>query len=162
LSSPSFRTLSSSVRLPLLNLFLENLNRYEKMKLLDGLETKYLPKGDFVFKEGDEGDAFYIIEEGTVECVKSDDEGGFVKARDLFKGCHFGEIALINSSPRSLGVRSSSSLCKLLCLGRETFRRILGNIESLLQMNYDGNFDKKYSVNNPISEAEDENSGNDN
>jgi CRP-like cAMP-binding protein len=30
-----------------------------------------------VFKEGEVGNTFYIIEEGECECLKSQDEGGY-------------------------------------------------------------------------------------
>jgi len=41
---------------------LEKLDKYEKLKLLDGLEVKMYNKGDFIINEGEEGDYFYIIE----------------------------------------------------------------------------------------------------
>jgi CRP-like cAMP-binding protein len=46
------------------------LDKYDKLKLLDGLETQTLPKGEIIIREGLEGESFYIIEEGSVECVK--------------------------------------------------------------------------------------------
>jgi cAMP-dependent protein kinase regulator len=51
---------------------LEKLDRYEKLKLIDGLESKSYKKGDTIIEEGNEGEDFYIIEEGTVECLKTE------------------------------------------------------------------------------------------
>ena len=38
------------------------LDRYEKAKLVDGLEIVNMKKDDFVIHEGEVGDKFYIIE----------------------------------------------------------------------------------------------------
>ena len=106
------------------------------MKLIDGLASITLKKGEFVFYEGDEGDAFYIIEEGEVQCLKMVEDYMFKCVRLLGKEDHFGEIALINDAPRSLGVRVHSPICKLLKLDRKTFTRILGDIETHLEKDY--------------------------
>lgn len=51
------------------------LEQYEKVKLIDGLETLTRQKGEFIFHEGDRGDHFYIIEEGQVEFGHENEEG---------------------------------------------------------------------------------------
>lgn len=82
-----------------------------------------------MFYEGDDGDAFYIIEEGEVQCLKMVQDYKFDCVRVLGKEDHFGELALINDAKRSLGVRVKSEECKLLKLDRQTFTRILGDID---------------------------------
>ena len=70
-----------------------------------------LSSKDFLFKEGDDGKEFFIIEEGEVECLKLQQFGkriGFVLVRQLGSGEHFGELALINKDKRSLSIRVSS------------------------------------------------------
>jgi cAMP-dependent protein kinase regulator len=52
----------------------KNLETYDKMKLIDGLKQQLIPKGDFVFKEGDIGNEFFIIEQGECECLKTSTE----------------------------------------------------------------------------------------
>jgi CRP-like cAMP-binding protein len=37
------------------------MDKYDKIKLLDMLSTKNLVKGEYVFREGDPGDNFYMI-----------------------------------------------------------------------------------------------------
>ena len=73
-----------------------------------------------------------------MDCLKSveESEDGFKCVRVLTDGAHFGEIALINNSKRSLGIRVKSETCKLLRLDRETFTRILGSIEKHLKKDY--------------------------
>ena len=48
----------------------KNLDRYEKLSLLDGLKAVWFDKGDTIVREGDIGDLFYIVEEGHVECMQ--------------------------------------------------------------------------------------------
>mmetsp|Transcript_1080 Transcript_1080/g.1990 ORF Transcript_1080/g.1990 Transcript_1080/m.1990 type:complete len:174 (+) Transcript_1080:1216-1737(+) len=58
------------------NQFLDNiemfnsLSKQQKQRLTEGLKTIYLKKDEFVFREGQEGEDFYIIEAGTVDCLK--------------------------------------------------------------------------------------------
>ena len=57
------------------------MDKYDKLRLIDGLEVKYYFKGNYIVREGEEGDSFYIIEEGAVECLKNiedDDFAGFM------------------------------------------------------------------------------------
>jgi len=76
------------------------LDRQQKNKLAEGLKTIYLKQNEFVFREGDEGDDFYVIEQGEVDCLKLqdvvDEEKCFIKVRTLKAGDHFGELALLN------------------------------------------------------------------
>ena len=98
------------------------------MKLSDGLQTLKFDKDQFIFKEGDTGEEFFIIEQGEVDCLKSLEDGQFKHVRTLSKGDHFGELALINNDARSLNIKSKSEV-RLLMLNRDAFTRILGNIE---------------------------------
>ena len=42
------------------------------MNLADALERKYVPDGTCIIKQGDSADAFYIVEDGTVQITKDD------------------------------------------------------------------------------------------
>ena len=116
--------------------------------MVDGLKTINLKQAEFVMREGDDGEEFFMIEEGTVECLKFHKVGkkkGFIVVRELHAGEHFGELALINNQERSLSIRvKSTNGCKLLTLDRDAFTRILGSIENNLKKDYDAKFDKRY------------------
>jgi len=81
------------------------------------------------------GQEFFIIEEGEIECLKSNDDQTLEFIRNLTKGEHFGELALINNEPRSLNIRAKTDT-SLLMLNREAFKRILGDIEKHLKKDY--------------------------
>lgn len=108
------------------------------MKLIDGLQIATYAKDEFVFNEGDTGDKFYIIESGSCDCLKvnSEAENGFLQVRELSEGDHFGEIAILKNTKRTLSIRANSEELKLLVLTRETFSRILGSIKDFLKEDY--------------------------
>ena len=62
--------------------------------------------------------------------------GGKLHISTLIEGDYFGELALINKIRRTLSIRCSSDKVKLLSLDRDTFNRILGQIEQYLQRDY--------------------------
>jgi CRP-like cAMP-binding protein len=91
----------------------QNLEKYAKLKLIDGLKVLNMIAGEFVFHQGDKGDHFFIIEEGQVECgaevENADGTTSFNLVRSLKKGDHFGEVALINNVRRTLSVRAAAN-----------------------------------------------------
>ncbi len=57
--------------------------------------------GDEIFAEGTHGDTMYVILEGEVEILKGAQGGSAKTLSTLGKGEFFGEMALIDDSPRS-------------------------------------------------------------
>ncbi len=82
--------------------------------------------GEVIFHEGDTGHDLFIICEGSVEIWKSYGE----ETADLLSvygpGQIFGELALIDDSPRSATVVARQP-CLLLSINRSSFDRITGN-----------------------------------
>jgi cAMP-dependent protein kinase regulator len=112
------------------NLF-KALDKYEKIRLLDGLKVQWFKKGDTIIRTGDTGEMLYIVMEGHVECWQViAREKSATKERmvgKLTSGDHFGELALMNpNGVRTLTVRCGSENTKLLALDRSSFNRILG------------------------------------
>jgi F420-non-reducing hydrogenase small subunit len=75
-------------------------------------------KNDVVFREGDTGNAMYIIQSGAIEISRMRDGSKTVLAI-LEKGNFFGEMALIDTSRRS-ATATSISRSRLLVFTRET------------------------------------------
>ncbi len=61
--------------------------------------------GDFIFKEGDEGREMYIVQRGEVQIIKKTPNGTLKLAR-LHKGGFVGEMALLESLPRSASAQA--------------------------------------------------------
>ncbi|MBA3690453.1 MAG: cyclic nucleotide-binding domain-containing protein [Actinobacteria bacterium] len=62
-------------------------------------------EGRTVFREGDRADAFYVVRNGRFAVV--DESAGGVELRTLTRGDSFGEIALLQGTPRTATVRAS-------------------------------------------------------
>ena len=84
---------------------LEVLEHYFELKLDDGhsllreVESMHLAGGEWLMHQGDPGDAFYLLIDGTVEV---DRDGAHVD--DMAAGDSFGEVALISGEPRNATV----------------------------------------------------------
>lgn len=76
----------------------EDLNRRELAAIERILHRRSYRKEEVIFHEGDPGVGMYIIETGSVQILSSN--GGPVLA-DLTEGEFFGELALLDESPRS-------------------------------------------------------------
>jgi len=50
---------------------LQNMDHYERSKLADAIKEEKYKVGDYVIKEGDDGDTFYIIIEGEAVATKT-------------------------------------------------------------------------------------------
>ncbi|KAL9188431.1 hypothetical protein ACHAXT_006809 [Thalassiosira profunda] len=86
-------------------------------------------KGDVIIRQGERGDAFYIIESGTVDVFVQ--EQGVEPVARLTSGQFFGEKALMSEDVRQATCIASTD-AKCLTLMREDFVRMLGNLQDLL------------------------------
>ncbi len=85
-------------------------------------ETK--EPGEIVICEGDPGEKFYIIAKGKVEIYGTNKFGKKVHLEHKGVGDYFGEIALIESTPRTATVVATSP-CLFFTLDREQFLALL-------------------------------------
>lgn len=132
-------------RLRGLSLFV-NLTPAE-LQIVDGLlhERSYL-EGEVIFDEGEEGQAIYIVASGEVlisrqeqwdandaEPPRVSDEAQFHPRRrqgdsgrvaQLGPGTFFGELALLDNSPRSAQARAATP-CRLIVFFRDDFVSLL-------------------------------------
>lgn len=108
---------------------LASLTKYERSKIADALDTKTYPAGTTIIKEGDAGEAFYLLESGECEAFKS---GLDKSVKSYTKGDYFGELALLNDAPRAASVVSKTEV-KLATLGKDGFQRLLGPVESIMR-----------------------------
>lgn len=70
------------------------------------LIKEHFARGAIIFRKGEIGDKVYVIENGQVEAVEADPGKEEKIIRTMGPGDHFGEIALIRRTPRTLTVRA--------------------------------------------------------
>jgi serine/threonine protein phosphatase PrpC len=75
--------------------------------------------GQTIFTQGEPGDAMYVVASGTVRLLKGD-----AKVAELGKGQHFGEMALVDRTSRSLGAVAASD-SQLVVITRKDFYEII-------------------------------------
>ena len=96
--------------------------------LLEKMEPIRMNAGEVIIRQGDEGDYFYVIEEGEalVTRMVDDDEDteDAVEMAHLGEGSCFGEAALISDSPRNATV-SMQTDGVLLRLNKENFLKLM-------------------------------------
>ncbi len=94
-------------------------------QLLDLLEPLHVNAGDIIIRQGDPGDYFYMLDEGTALVTRVvEDENESIELAELGTGSSFGEAALISDKPRNASV-SMMTDGVLLRLAKEDFIRLL-------------------------------------
>ncbi len=94
----------------------------EKLSVLCG--RKRVERGAFIVRAGDSTDSLYILLTGRAKVTNSDEEGREIILAWLGAGEFFGEMGLIDGSPRSANVVASEA-CELLHLSSEAFQRCM-------------------------------------
>lgn len=104
----------------------ESLDKKAAHELCERLESLDAKAGAVLFRAGDEGDAMYLIEQGTVcICVRAKD-GHEVTLTELHRGDFFGEMALLDGKPRSADARVAED-ARLAVLSRRHFLSFTGD-----------------------------------
>ncbi len=96
-----------------------------QLLLLTGVVgRKSFPKGTTIISAGDTNDFLYIIISGRLKVMMSDDEGREVILAILGATEFFGEMGLLDDSPRSASVVALEP-CELLSLSKRDFKKCL-------------------------------------
>ena len=89
-------------------------------------------KGDLIFRQGDDGNCAYIIEKGRVEVFV--EEGGVeTPISRLEVGEIFGEMAIIDSTPRSASVRALED-CRLSLVSQDQLSSRLSEADAVVRL----------------------------
>lgn len=98
------------------------LDRTAVRRFAEVTREQRFAKGTVIVREGDPGDALFVVRSGEVKVVLIGDDGREVILNVLGVGQHVGELALIDNQPRSAHVVATAP-CTLLVLRRPDFRR---------------------------------------
>lgn len=100
------------------------LEEAELEKLSKVCGRKRVERGAFVVRAGESTDSLYILLTGRAKVTNSDEEGREIILAWLGPGEFFGEMGLIDGSPRSANVVASEA-CELLNLSKAAFQRCM-------------------------------------
>ncbi|MFZ1027851.1 MAG: cyclic nucleotide-binding domain-containing protein, partial [Limnoraphis robusta] len=104
--------------------------KFSDLELLSLIEKGYrqtYSSEQFIFHEGDPGDAFHIILSGSVEIIA---EKTNKHIRDLYAGDFFGELSLLMGIRRSAGVRAKETTI-VFVVNRNIFQSFLSSYPQL-------------------------------
>jgi len=87
-------------------------------------KEKQVEAGERLIQQGDDGECMFLIEEGSVDCLKAKDGEAEKVVKTCGPGDVFGELALLYNCPRAASVQTTSKTT-LWELDRETFNRIV-------------------------------------
>ncbi|GAB4291383.1 MAG: hypothetical protein Kow0090_04850 [Myxococcota bacterium] len=119
-----------------------NPQRLEAFGLFVGLKPEHLikigsiaeevsyKKNEILFKEGDPGDAIYLIEDGSVRISKDIPNVGEEALSILKIGSFFGEMNLITGKPRSADARANEKV-NLIKIENERFKKLFAEDKDL-------------------------------
>jgi len=93
-------------------------------ELADLTEEMVVPQGEYLFREGDQGDSMYVIARGAVHVIK-EHEGKEIVVDVLGRGDIVGEMALLSGARRTASGRAGTSVT-LGRLDRGAFERLMG------------------------------------
>ena len=93
--------------------------------VINAMEEKTFKEGEYVMRQGEEGNELYIVESGNLDCYKlfeGKTQDKFIKRYE--PGESFGELALLYSVPRQATIISKTTSI-LWELDRQTFNHIV-------------------------------------
>jgi len=91
--------------------------------------TRQYPRNTILMTEGDYSDSLYCILSGRVKVFLNDDDGKEVILNVQGPGEYFGELALLDSGPRSASVMALEK-CKLTVISKADFEDFLAKHET--------------------------------
>ena len=95
------------------------LTYQELVKVLNSTYVTPYKKGDVIIREGDSGEELFIVLSGTVQVTSRGEQ-----LAELAAGGHFGEMALVDHSPRSATVEAKSN-ARMLVMQRSGFYTLI-------------------------------------
>jgi len=103
------------------------LNDADEEELADVAKNAVLmhfKKEDYIIKENDPGDTFYIIKSGKVGVLRKDENGNEEIISALYPDNFFGEMALLKEQPRNASIKCIED-CEVYMFNKKDFFDLL-------------------------------------
>jgi cGMP-dependent protein kinase len=103
------------------NFVFDGIDEKSEKTIIDAMELQNVPKGKTLITQGDDGDYFYVIANGSFEIIVNGNQVALFEA-----GKSFGELALVYNTPRQATVTAHEDSV-VFALDRDTFRYTLAH-----------------------------------
>ena len=88
------------------NKFISATDTIRQMKnRVDSMAEVKVKQGEVIMRDGDKGNNFYVIKEGTCDVMVTDESGDMKHVRTLSAGNSCGELSLLTGNPRSATIQ---------------------------------------------------------
>ena len=110
--------------------FFKTFTDHELTKLV-GREKLFrdCKKGGYIFKEGDPGNALFVLLFGVIDLVKKGEGGKESIILTLKSGALFGEVAMLTGNKRNLDARASSAKVVVMEFNRKLIDRMIPSVQ---------------------------------
>ena len=110
--------------------FFKSFTDHELNKLVGREKVfKDAKKGGYFFKEGDPGDAIFVLLFGEIDLVKKGEGGKESIILKLKSGALFGEVAMLTGNKRNLDARASSAKVVVMEFNRKLIDRMIPSVQ---------------------------------
>jgi cAMP-dependent protein kinase regulator len=126
------------------NILFNSLDRAQLDIVVDAMFEFKAAVGTSVITQGQEGDNFFIVESGSLECfvqVSKDKSQPPLMVKTYARGDAFGELALMYNCPRAATIKAKTASV-LWALDRVTFRSVLMDTTSGKRRRYEAFLEK--------------------
>jgi CRP-like cAMP-binding protein len=110
---------------------LQALTLTQFQRLADLLNEVQFKAGDYIIRQGEMGEHFYLIMSGLCDCTKSSENGAEVFLVQRKEHEYFGERALLSNEPRAANVKAVTDV-RLLCINKSAFDEVLGSLSDII------------------------------
>lgn len=119
----------SGERLRAIPLF-QSLDDSTLENLADQFVSEHFAAGEYLYRQGEVGEQFYIMVRGTVTVTAAGANNQAVRLADLQDGDYFGEVEMLNHGRRTTSVQTKTPSL-LLTLHADRFETIMDEVSSL-------------------------------
>jgi cAMP-dependent protein kinase regulator len=109
------------------------LDYNERQDIINRFDLMVVEAGRVIIREGDPGDAMYVVKDGALQVSTLDHNGKEVVLARLGEGDIFGEVALITGRERTASVKTLKQ-SRLMKLRKEDFQDIVEKYDSVKTM----------------------------
>ena len=103
---------------------------YLDLKKTQKIARMHVEPGDVIFRQGEEGSAFYVVEEGSLEAVRYHENGEVLWRDELIPGDHFGEGSFLYGVVRRVTVTAKTA-ATIMVFNSKEFKAFVGSFQSL-------------------------------